>query len=66
MIEVYEGHCPLGAPFYDGEGCIGCGFCTAITEEEVKIARDKLSKYLEMDPQERKDFLQKGAYFVKV
>ena len=56
-------HCPLGIPFYDDEGCIGCGICIANTIEESKMAWEKLNKYLKLSPQEREDFMQKGAYF---
>jgi len=56
--------CPLGAPHYDdGEVCIDCGLCYAETPEEIAEAQEKLSKYMKMSPEEREDFINKGAYF---
>ena len=59
-----EERCPLGCMFYEEDDCcIDCGLCLANTEEETKIAQEKLNKYLKLSPQERADFMQKGAYF---
>ncbi|MFC1990480.1 vitamin B12 dependent-methionine synthase activation domain-containing protein, partial [Chloroflexota bacterium] len=33
-------HCPMGAAFYDDEGCIDCSLCSAATKEEM-IAIDE-------------------------
>ena len=61
---VMNRHCPIGVPYYDdGEYCIGCGLCLAITEEEFIIAQKKLDAYLALSPQEAEDFIQEGAYF---
>jgi len=50
--------------FYEEDDCcIDCGLCLANTEEESKIAQEKLNKYLKLSPQEREDFMKKGAYF---
>ena len=54
--------CPIGAPYYDdGEDCIGCGLCLAITKEEIIIAQEKLDRFLALSPQEREDLMHKGA-----
>lgn len=39
-------HCPFGCPFYEDEGCIDCGLCTATTEEEMVEASKKVRAYL--------------------
>ncbi len=39
-------HCPMGAPFYDDEGCIDCGMCSAATEQEMVEASKKIRAYL--------------------
>ena len=39
-------HCPMGAPFYDDEGCIDCGMCSARTEQEMVEASKKIRAYL--------------------
>jgi hypothetical protein len=56
--------CPIGAPHYDdGEDCIGCCLCFAMSREELTEAQEKLNKYLKMSPKEREDFMRKDAYF---
>ncbi len=39
-------HCPMGAAFYDDEGCIDCGLCSATTKEEMIDASKKIREYL--------------------
>jgi len=39
-------HCPMGAPFYDDEGCIDCDMCSAVTEQEMVEASKKIRAYL--------------------
>jgi CO dehydrogenase maturation factor len=39
-------HCPMGAAFYDDEGCILCEMCTAKTEQEMVEASKKIRAYL--------------------
>lgn len=39
-------HCPIGAAFYEGEGCINCGLCQAKTKEEAVAASKKIREYL--------------------
>ncbi|MBN1381208.1 MAG: P-loop NTPase [Deltaproteobacteria bacterium] len=39
-------HCPFGCPYYEDEGCIDCGLCTAETEEEMVEASKKVRAYL--------------------
>jgi CO dehydrogenase maturation factor len=39
-------HCPFGCPFYDDEGCIDCGLCSAKTNEEMVEASKKVRAYL--------------------
>ena len=39
-------HCPMGAAFYDDEGCIDCGMCDATTKEEMDEASKKIRAYL--------------------
>jgi CO dehydrogenase maturation factor len=39
-------HCPFGCPYYEDEGCIDCGLCTANTEEEMVEASKKVRAYL--------------------
>lgn len=36
----------MGAPFYDDEGCIDCGMCSARTEQEMVEASTKIRVYL--------------------
>ena len=39
-------HCPMGAAFYDDDGCIDCRLCSAMTKEEIIEATNKIRKYL--------------------
>lgn len=39
-------HCPMGAAFYDDEGCIDCGLCSANTKEQMVEASRKIREYL--------------------
>jgi len=39
-------HCPMGAAFYDDEGCIYCEMCSAVTEQEMVEASKKIRAYL--------------------
>lgn len=39
-------HCPMGAAFYDDEGCIDCGLCSAITKEEMVEASERIREYI--------------------
>ena len=39
-------HCPLGSPFYEGDGCILCGLCIAETREEMVKASEKIRAYV--------------------
>ncbi|MCK9274398.1 MAG: P-loop NTPase [Syntrophales bacterium] len=39
-------HCPLGCPFYDGEGCILCGLCVAANKYDMIKASEKIRAYL--------------------
>jgi CO dehydrogenase maturation factor len=39
-------HCPFGCPYYEDEGCIDCGLCTATTNEEMVEASKKVRAYL--------------------
>lgn len=41
-----EFHCPMGAAFYDDEGCILCEMCTAQTEQEMVAASKRIRDYL--------------------
>lgn len=41
-----EFHCPMGAAFYDDDGCILCEMCTAQTEEEMVEASKRIREYL--------------------
>ena len=41
-----EFHCPMGAAFYDDEGCILCEMCSAKTEQEMVEASKKIRAYL--------------------
>jgi len=43
---VGEFHCPMGAAFYDDEGCILCEMCSAKTEQEMVEASKKIRAYL--------------------
>ena len=53
-------HCPMGAPYYDGENCILCGLCEATTNEEQIEATKKIRVYLKGRP-EKKIITQKIA-----
>jgi CO dehydrogenase maturation factor len=44
-------HCPMGAPFHDGPGCILCGLCLAATQEEMVEATRKVRAYLRSQPE---------------
>ncbi len=39
-------HCPFGCPYYEDEGCIDCGLCSATTNEEMVEASKKVRAYL--------------------
>lgn len=39
-------HCPMGAPFYDDDACIGCDMCIATTSEEMVEASKKVRAYI--------------------
>jgi CO dehydrogenase maturation factor len=39
-------HCPLGSPFYEGNGCILCGLCIAETREEMVKASERIRAYI--------------------
>lgn len=41
-----EFHCPMGAAFYDDEGCILCEMCSAKTEQEMIEASKKIRAHL--------------------
>lgn len=41
-----EFHCPMGAAFYDDEGCILCEMCSAETDEQRVEASKKIREYL--------------------
>lgn len=41
-----EFHCPMGAAFYDDEGCILCEMCSAKTEQDMVEASKKIRAYL--------------------
>jgi CO dehydrogenase maturation factor len=43
-------HCPMGAPYYDGENCILCGLCLAATKEERIEATKKIREFLRDRP----------------
>lgn len=49
-------HCPTGAPFYDGDGCILCGLCIATTEEERVKSTEKIRAYFRAQAERRSDF----------
>ena len=40
-------HCPMGAVFYDDEGCIDCGLCVATTKEQMVEASRKIREVLQ-------------------
>ena len=39
-------HCPLGAPFYEGDDCILCGLCIAESKEQRIAASEKIRAWL--------------------
>jgi CO dehydrogenase maturation factor len=39
-------HCPLGCPFYDGDGCILCGLCVAENKQDMIRASETIRAYL--------------------
>ena len=39
-------HCLLGVPYYDCEGCIDCGMCSAVSKYEMIEASRKIRDYL--------------------
>ena len=45
-------HCPFGCPYYEDEGCIDCGLCTATTNEEMVEASKKVRAYLKAHAQQ--------------
>jgi CO dehydrogenase maturation factor len=49
-------HCPVGAPFRDGDGCILCGLCQAGTKEEMVKATEKIRAHFRAQAQRRSDF----------
>jgi CO dehydrogenase maturation factor len=53
-------HCPMGAPYYEGENCILCELCNATTKEEMVIATKKIREYLRSRP-EKKVIIRKIA-----
>jgi len=53
-------HCPMGAPYYEGDNCILCDLCNATTKEEMVIATKKIRDYLRSRP-ERKIITRKIA-----
>jgi len=53
-------HCPMGAAFYDDEGCIDCSMCTATTREEMIEASNKIRAFLRLHA-EKKGAIKKIA-----
>ena len=53
-------HCPMGAAFYDDEGCIDCGLCLANTKEEMIEASKRIREYIRSHVQ-RKSISKKIA-----
>ncbi len=49
-------HCPMGAAFYDGDGCILCGLCIATNNEEMVTASNKIRAYLRSQPERKSNF----------
>ncbi len=39
-------HCPVGAVFYEGDGCIRCGLCVATTKEQAVEASRRIREFL--------------------
>jgi len=54
-------HCPVGSAYYEDEPCIDCGLCLATTEEEVRLASNKVRDYLRSQAGARKGPGQKIA-----
>ncbi len=48
-------HCPAGALFYEGEGCIRCRLCLARTREEAVEASRKIREFLNTRARERQE-----------
>jgi len=46
-------HCPVGAAFRSGEGCIDCGMCVARTREERKRSADAVRRFLRSESSAR-------------
>ncbi|MFC2011744.1 P-loop NTPase [Chloroflexota bacterium] len=49
-------HCPMGTPFYEGEGCILCGLCVAETRENMIKSSEKVRAYLRSLPERKSNF----------
>jgi len=60
---MHEDVCPLGCYDYEDEGCMGCGLCIAYSSIEFTKSKEKAKNFLKMSPEEREDFIRKGAYF---
>ena len=43
----------MGAAYYDGEGCIDCGLCSAITKEEMVEASQRIREYIRSHAERR-------------
>jgi len=54
-------HCPVGSAYYEDESCIDCGLCLAATEEEIRLASNKIRDYLRSQAEARKGPSQKIA-----
>jgi CO dehydrogenase maturation factor len=46
-------HCPMGAPYYEGEQCILCDLCLATTPQERVEATKKIREYLRTRPEKK-------------
>ena len=46
-------HCPMGAAFYDDEGCIDCSLCLAATKEDMIAASKKIREYLKLHAEKK-------------
>jgi CO dehydrogenase maturation factor len=49
-------HCPLGSPFYEGDGCIYCGLCIAESKESRIAAAEKIRTYIRSQADRRSRF----------
>ena len=49
-------HCPLGAPHYEGDGCILCGLCIADSKEQRIAAAEKIRTWLRTQSDRRSRF----------